>query len=70
MIKTLRTYMGAEIALAWPSAALMPGACRSSYEKWEAYTVSGDRIAADSLAKLKTAIRMHEAVPKPYPETK
>ena len=63
MIKTLRTYMGAEITLAWPSAALMPGACKPSYEKWEAYTDMGDRFASDSLAKLKTAIRMYVAVP-------
>jgi len=55
-MNTSRIYRGLEISLTWPSAALMPGACRPSYEKWEAW-VGEERVAGHSLRQVKQAIK-------------
>jgi len=52
-----RTYCGVEIHCAWPTASLMTGACRPSYERWEAWLPSGERVADATLRDIKAQIQ-------------
>ena len=54
---TSRTYYGVEIHCAWPTAAFWPGAARPSYEKWEAWLPSGERVADFTLREVKARIK-------------
>ena len=54
-----RSYMGWEISLAWPSAALLPDACKPSYEKWEAVGPNNQYVGGFTLAEIKRSIREH-----------
>jgi len=62
-----RTFMGAQITLAWPVAALRPGAVKPSYEKWEAYLSTGERIAGFTLQEVKAGIRANGSFSSPPP---
>jgi|TARA_R100000664_G_C2704250_1_gene103449 hypothetical protein len=67
-MKLERSYMGWEISLAWPTAALIPNACKPSYEKWEAFGPNhnlpscSERIGGNSLAEIKRSIREHTPI--------
>jgi hypothetical protein len=54
---TSQTYCGVLIDCAWPSAALMPGAKRPDYERWEAWLPSGERVAGWTLCEIKGLIK-------------
>jgi hypothetical protein len=54
---TSQTYYGAEIHCTWPSASLWPGAAKPSYEKWEAWLPSGERLADFTLREIKAQIK-------------
>ena len=54
---TSRIYYGVEIHCAWPFASFMPVAARPSYEKWEAWLPSGERVADFTLREIKAQIK-------------
>ena len=54
---TSQTYCGVQIDCAWPAAALMPGAKRPDYERWEAWLPLGERVAGWSLPEIKALIK-------------
>ena len=67
-MKLERSYMGWEISLAWPFAALRPDACKPDYEKWEAFGPNHnaptcyERVGGNSLAEIKRTIREHTLI--------
>ena len=60
-----RSYLGWDISLAWPTAALRPGACKPNEEKWQAfgpnhnYPVCWQVVYGNTLAEVKRAIANH-----------
>ena len=54
---TSQTYFGVQITSAWPTATWRPGAARPSFEKWEAWLPSGQRVAGFSLREIKAEIK-------------